>query len=221
MPAAASEPPINSSGWLAIWNGPRTPRMLDVNYQTSLLPQSADAALRRAGAGCSSISELGGDYARRHGGEVSARNVMQEIMVADEQNPSSIRSPDGRGARERAGMCAGTLTTEVWETQNRDPLESSSAWSPRASSRRIRAALSKSSARTCARRHVVGNDAAGRGLPLPVHGSFPSAPTTRRGCSTSVPRRRPERRRGAGLQGADSGRDVEYDFYHWSAILRR
>ena len=66
-----------------------TARMLDVNYQTSLLPQSADAA-EKGWKGLLSISELSGDFARRYGA-VNARNVM-DYMVGDAQNPSSIRS---------------------------------------------------------------------------------------------------------------------------------
>jgi uncharacterized alpha-E superfamily protein len=96
-----------------------TARMLDVNYQTSLLPQSADAA-QRGWKGLLSISELSGDFASRHG-EVSARNVM-EYMVADPRNPSSIRNCL-QAARENARAVRGTLTTEVWETQNQTWLE--------------------------------------------------------------------------------------------------
>ena len=96
-----------------------TARMLDVNYQTSLLPQSADAA-EKGWKGLLSISELSGDFAKRHGG-VDARNVMA-YMVTDAQNPSSIRSCL-MAARENARAVRGTLTTEVWETQNQTWLE--------------------------------------------------------------------------------------------------
>jgi uncharacterized alpha-E superfamily protein len=96
-----------------------TARMLDVNYQTSLLPQSADAALK-GWKGLLSISELSGDFASRFG-EVSARSVM-EYMVTDPRNPSSIRNCL-QAARENARAVRGTLTTEVWETQNQTWLE--------------------------------------------------------------------------------------------------
>ncbi len=96
-----------------------TARMLDVNYQTSLLPQSADAA-EKGWKGLLGISELSGDFARRHG-SVDARSVMQ-YMVSDAQNPSSIRSCL-MAARENARAVRGTLTTEVWETQNQTWLE--------------------------------------------------------------------------------------------------
>ncbi len=107
--------------WMARYmeRAENTARLLDVNYQTSLLPQSAEAA-EQAWRGLLSISELTDDYARLHK-EVSARNVM-EFMVAESRNPSSILSCL-RGARENARAVRGALTTEVWETMNQTWLE--------------------------------------------------------------------------------------------------
>ena len=96
-----------------------TARMLDVNYQTSLLPQSA-AVAELGWQGLLSISELVPAYQSRHG-DVSQRAVM-EFMVKDEDNPSSIISCL-RAARENARAVRGSLTTEVWETQNQTWLE--------------------------------------------------------------------------------------------------
>jgi len=96
-----------------------TARMLDVNYQTSLLPQSADMA-EQGWRGLLSISELSGAFGQRHG-EVNARNVLH-FMVRDESNLSSIWNCL-RAARENARAVRGTLTTEVWETQNQTWLE--------------------------------------------------------------------------------------------------
>lgn len=96
-----------------------TARMLDVNYQTSLLPQSADMA-EQGWRGLLSISELSGNFSQRYG-EVDARSVMR-FMVRDEDNLSSIWSCL-RAARENARAVRGTLTTEVWETQNQTWLE--------------------------------------------------------------------------------------------------
>ena len=96
-----------------------TSRMLDVNYETSLLPQSA-AAAQVGWQGLLSISELLPSYTEKHG-EVTPRSVM-EFMVRDEDNPSSIISCL-RAARENARAVRGTLTTEVWETQNQTWLE--------------------------------------------------------------------------------------------------
>jgi uncharacterized alpha-E superfamily protein len=96
-----------------------TARMLDVNYQTSLLPQSADMA-EQGWRGLLSISELTGTFGERYR-EVNARNVM-DFMVRDEGNLSSIWNCL-RAARENARAVRGTLTTEVWETQNQTWLE--------------------------------------------------------------------------------------------------
>jgi len=96
-----------------------TARMLDVNYETSLLPQSADAT-EQGWRGLLSISELTPAYQERHA-EVTARDVMN-FMVRDESNPSSILACI-RAARENARAVRGTLTTEVWETQNQTWLE--------------------------------------------------------------------------------------------------
>jgi uncharacterized alpha-E superfamily protein len=107
--------------WMARYmeRAENTARMLDVNYQTSLLPQSADAA-EKGWKGLLSISELSGDFAERHGA-VTSHSVMK-YMVTDADNPSSIRSCL-MAARENARAVRGTLTTEVWETQNQTWLE--------------------------------------------------------------------------------------------------
>ncbi len=107
--------------WMARYmeRAENTVRMLDVNYQTSLLPQPEDRA-QQGWAGLLSISELTTNFSGRYG-EVSARKVM-DFMVRDEDNPSSILSCL-RAARENARAVRGTLTTEVWETQNQTWLE--------------------------------------------------------------------------------------------------
>jgi uncharacterized alpha-E superfamily protein len=96
-----------------------TARMLDVNYQTSLLPQSA-AVAEVGWQGLLSISELLPHYSALHG-DVAPRAVM-EFMVKDEHNPSSIVSCL-RAARENARAVRGSLTTEAWEIQNQTWLE--------------------------------------------------------------------------------------------------
>ena len=96
-----------------------TARMLDVNYQTSLLPQS-QAVSQQGWQGLLSISELLPLYSANLG-DVEGGKVM-EFMVKDESNPSSIVSCL-RAARENARAVRGALTTEVWETQNQTWLE--------------------------------------------------------------------------------------------------
>ncbi|MBE2263248.1 MAG: alpha-E domain-containing protein [Burkholderiaceae bacterium] len=96
-----------------------TARMLNVNYETSLLPQSADKA-QVGWEGQLSISELLPSYTERHG-DVTAEGVMS-FMVKDTNNLSSIVSCL-RAARENARAVRGTLTTELWETMNQTWLE--------------------------------------------------------------------------------------------------
>jgi len=96
-----------------------TARMLDVNYQTSLLPQSADRA-KQGWDGVLGISELTQPFSRKYDA-VTPQNVMQ-FMVRDAGNPSSIVSCL-HAARENARAVRGTLTTELFETTNQTWLE--------------------------------------------------------------------------------------------------
>ncbi len=96
-----------------------TARMLDVAYQTTLLPQS-EPSVRASWHSLLAISELLGAYNQRHPA-IEPRAVL-DFMVRDEGNPSSIVSCLA-AARENARAVRGTLTTEVWETQNQTWLE--------------------------------------------------------------------------------------------------
>src|SRR5215211_2679333 len=77
--------------WMARYmeRAENTARMLDVNYQMSLLPQSVEAA-ERGWRGLLSINEISGDFAKRNGA-VTPKSVI-DYMVNDERNGSSIRS---------------------------------------------------------------------------------------------------------------------------------
>ena len=97
-----------------------TARILDVNYQTSMLPQSASSA-QSGWEGLLSISELKPAFMEKYGDTVVPRDVM-DFMVRDEKNASSIVSCL-KNARENARAVRGTLTTEVWETENQTYLE--------------------------------------------------------------------------------------------------
>ncbi|HYC41637.1 MAG TPA: alpha-E domain-containing protein [Noviherbaspirillum sp.] len=107
--------------WMARYTerAENTARMLDVNVQTALLPQSAHAAEQgwRAMLG---ISELLDAFDDKYG-LMTARDVL-DFMVRDRDNPSSIASCIQQ-ARENARAVRGTLTTEVWETHNATWLE--------------------------------------------------------------------------------------------------
>jgi len=102
--------------WMARYTerAENTARMLDVNIQTQLLPQSTEAAEQswRAVLG---ISELIPAFDEKYG--ILNRKDVLDFMVSDPMNPSSIVSCL-TSARENARAVRGTLTTEVWETQN-------------------------------------------------------------------------------------------------------
>lgn len=102
--------------WMARYTerAENTARMLDVNVQTALLPQSAESTERgwRAMLG---ISELQEDFDKKYP-KLTARDVI-DFMARDPANPSSIVSCLA-SARENARAVRGTLTTEVWETHN-------------------------------------------------------------------------------------------------------
>lgn len=96
-----------------------TARLLDIAYQTSLQPQSADES-EQTWRSLVSISELNTLFAGKFS-VINGRNVM-EFMVADESNLSSVFNCL-RAARENARAVRGALTTEVWETMNQTWLE--------------------------------------------------------------------------------------------------
>jgi len=107
--------------WMARYTerAENTARMLDVNVQTCMLPQSDEdnAQVWRALLG---ISELEHRFAE-HYDVLGAREVI-DFMVRDPANPSSVVSCLTE-ARENARAVRGTLTTEVWETQNQTWLD--------------------------------------------------------------------------------------------------
>jgi uncharacterized alpha-E superfamily protein len=107
--------------WMAryVERAENTARMLDVHCQMALLPVSARGA-QDGWQAVLSISELDGAFKQRYR-EVTARNVL-DFMVRDETNSSSIVTCLN-AARENARAVRGTLTTEVWETQNQTWLE--------------------------------------------------------------------------------------------------
>jgi uncharacterized alpha-E superfamily protein len=189
-----------------------TARMLDVNYQTSLLPQS-EAVAQMGWQGLLSISELTGAYTKEYG-SVNARDVM-DFMVKDESNASSIVSCLG-AARENARAVRGALTTEVWETQNQTWLEVK---------RMIKSGEFESDPAQffewvkfrshLSRGVTVGTMLMDEALHFMRLGTFlERADNTARLVDVKFHAVQSD------FYGAASERDQEYDFYHWSAILR-
>ena len=189
-----------------------TARMLDVNYQTALLPQS-DAVAELGWRGLLAISELTGDYVKRYG-EIRPARLM-EFMVADEENPSSIVSCL-RAARENARAVRGTLTTEVWETTNQTWLEFNKLLASGELKRdpanvfewvKFRSHLSRGV--------VVGTMLQDEAFHFVRIGSFlERADNTARMLDVKF------HDVDSDFYGQADDRDNEYEFYHWSAILR-
>ncbi|GDX59036.1 hypothetical protein LBMAG30_31990 [Comamonadaceae bacterium] len=189
-----------------------TARMLDVNYQTSLLPQSEAVALV-GWQGLLSISELLPTYQSLHG-EVNVQKVM-DFMVKDESNPSSIMSCLS-AARENARAVRGTLTTEVWETHNQTWLEVRRMVSNGGFEQdpgqffewvKFRSHLSRGV--------TVGTMLMDEALHFMRLGTFlERADNTARLVDVKFHALQRD------FFGAASEKDQEYDFYHWSAILR-
>ena len=232
--------------WMARYmeRAENTARMLDVNYQMSLLPQSEDAA-ERGWRGLLSINEISGDFAKRYG-EVTPKNVM-DYMVSDAANGSSIRSCL-MAARENARAVRGTLTTEVWETQNQTWLEFQRMVATDAFQRSPGEAFEWVKFRSHLSRGVtVGTMLQDEAFHFLRIGSFlERADNTARlvdvkfhavdseffgfGSATGLRRDRlailqaQAQSQGAVAPGPaagdGNGKDVEFDFYHWSAVLR-
>jgi uncharacterized alpha-E superfamily protein len=196
-----------------------TARMLDVNYQTSLLPQS-EASARRLWQGLLSISELTTSFEQAYR-EASARNVM-DFMVRDEVNPSSIGCCL-QAARENARAVRGTLTTEVWETQNQTWLEFKRLLADGAFERDPGATFEWVKFRSHLSRGVtLGTMLHDEALHFVRIGTFlERADNTARLLDVRF-----QALMGTGAAG-EAGEDLtaaneahEVDFYHWSAILR-
>ena len=102
--------------WMARYTerAENTARMLDVRIQYSLMPQTADAA-QQGWRTILNVSELEAAFDAKHSAP-KQREVL-DFMVRDPSNPSSIASCL-TSARENARAVRGTLTTEVWETEN-------------------------------------------------------------------------------------------------------
>lgn len=200
--------------WMARYmeRAENTARMLDVNYQTSLLPQSA-AVAEQGWRSLLSISELTFDYNSRYSG-VSAREVM-DFMVRDERNPSSILCCL-RAARENARAVRGTLTTEVWETTNQTWLEFNRLLASGVLTKDPASVFEWVKFRSHLSRGVtVGTMLQDEAFHFIRIGSFlERADNTARLLDVKFHAVESD------FFGAASERDTENDFYHWSAILR-
>jgi len=189
-----------------------TARMLDVNYQTSLLPQSA-AVAQVGWEGLLSISELMPAYRNKYDA-ITPQNVM-DFMVRDENNPSSIVSCL-HAARENARAVRGTLTTEVWETLNSTWLKLTGYLKTKDFERDPAAFFEWVKHRSHLSRGVaIGTMLQDEAFHFYRMGTFlERADNTARLLDVKFHAVESD------FYGAASEMDQEYDFYHWSAILR-
>ncbi len=189
-----------------------TARMLDVNYQTSLLPQSQSSAML-GWQGLLSISELLSMYSAKLG-DIEAAKVM-DFMVKDESNPSSIMSCLS-AARENARAVRGALTTEVWETQNQTWLEVRRMITSGEFERDPAQFFEWVKFRSHLFRGVtLGTMLMDEALRFMRLGTFlERADNTARLMDVKFHTVQSD------FHGSSSGREQEVDFYHWSAILR-
>jgi uncharacterized alpha-E superfamily protein len=222
--------------WMARYmeRAENTARMLDVNYQMSMLPQSAEET-EKGWRGVLGISELTASFQERYP-SFDARNVL-EFMVRDTNNLSSIVSCIG-AARENARAVRGTLTTEVWETTNQTWLELKRLLAGNELHRDPSSLFEWVKFRSHLSRGVqVGTMLQDEALHFVRIGTFlERADNTARLLDVKFqslagdyfgPRNGPMQMQsqwqGGGAQGQvqSQGRDSpEVDFYHWSAVLR-
>ena len=247
--------------WMARYmeRAENTARMLDVNYQMSLLPQS-DGAAERGWRGLLEHQRAQrrlrqaprrGDAAERHRlhGQRREERLVDPLL------------PDG-GARERARRARHADDRGLGDAEPdlaRVPAHGRDQRLPeRAPARR---SSGSSSARTCRAASPSARCCRTRPSTSCASAASSSAPTTRRACSTSSSTRsrttssasaRARRRRACATASArarararaaaaarakararaaaaaraqsqsqeQGGKDVEFDFYHWSAVLR-
>jgi uncharacterized alpha-E superfamily protein len=163
--------------------------------------------------GLLSISELLPAYKEKYD-TIHAKEVM-DFMVKDERNPSSILSCLG-AARENARAVRGTLTTEVWETLNQTWLE-------------VRRMIKQGDFEAdpsqffewvkfrshLSRGVTVGTMLMDEALYFMRLGTFlERSDNTARLVDVKFHAVETD------FYGTASNKDQEYDFYHWSAILR-
>ena len=235
--------------WMARYmeRADNTARMLDVNYQMSLLPQSVGAA-ERGWRGLLSINEISGDFAKRN--DALTPESVIDYMVNDEKNGSSIRCCL-MAARENARAVRGTLTTEVWETQNQTWLEFQRMLRNKSFQKdpgesfewvKFRSHLSRGvTVGTMLQDEAfhflrIGSfleraDNTARLLDVKFHsvengiiGFGPGAAAARLRYGMALGQTQSQSQSGGSIQSQsqsqESGKDVEFDFYHWSAVLR-
>jgi len=190
-----------------------TARMLDVNHQTSLLPQPAEF-LEQSWKKLLTISKLEDTFLSQY--DVINRENVLDFMIYETSNPSSIVSCL-YAARENARVIRGKITSEVWETQNTTWLELQ-----RILEARHQADPSRLLEWVKHRCHLFRGVLYGTMLKneafyfINVGTLLERADNTARILETKY-----EDQASLKVLGADEGAGGEFfDFYHWAALLR-
>ena len=205
--------------WMARYTerAENTARMLDVNHQTSLLPQPEEF-LEQSWKKLLTISKLEDSFLAKY--EVINRENVLDFMIYETSNSSSIASCLF-AARENARVIRGKITSEVWETQNTTWLE----WQ-----RIVEARNSADPSRLLEwvkhRCHLFRGVMHGTMLKnqsfyfMNVGTLLERADNTARILQTKY-EGQSAKVFGSNEKRADDGTDGEFfDFYHWAALLR-
>lgn len=202
--------------WMARYTerAENTARMLNVHRETALVPHSS-AGSERGWSGVLRMNELLPAYVARHG-EVTPEGVLQ-FMAMDEDNPGSILACL-RLARENARAVRGAISSELWETLNQTWLE--------LNRRRRGGSFTLDPGRFLewvkyrahlSRGVMLGTLLRDEALRFLGLGTFlERADNTARLLDVRFQAVESDVFGAAG----DADEEVEYDFYHWTAILR-
>ena len=206
--------------WMARYTerAENTARMLDVNHQTSLLPQP-EAFLEQSWKKLLTISKLEDAFLAKY--DVINRENVLDFMIYETSNTSSIVSCLF-AARENARVIRGKITSEVWETQNTTWLELQ-----RILEARTQADPSRLLEWVKHRCHLFRGVMHGTMLKnesfyfMNVGTLLERADNTARILQTKYEDQSTLKVLRSGAKAADDGADGDFfDFYHWAALLR-
>ncbi len=205
--------------WMARYTerAENTARMLDVNHQTSLLPQPTEV-LEQSWKKLLTISKLEGAFLSKY--DLINRENVLDFMIYETSNPSSIVSCL-YAARENARVIRGKITSEVWETQNTTWLELQRILQARHQSDPSR--LLEWVKHRC---HLFRGVMYGTMLKneafyfINVGTLLERADNTARILETKYEDEETLKGHSKGKVGEDSAEGEFFDFYHWAALLR-
>ena len=205
--------------WMARYmeRAENTARILDVTYRLTLLPQNGEE-VAHMWDGMLKIMELQDAFHAKHP-RLTTEAVL-DFMIFDRENPGSIFRCL-RATRENAHAVRGTLTSELWETSNGTWLKMRDFTLPKMMESGPEAFFEWVKYRSHLSRGVtIGTMLQDEALHFIRIGTFlERADNTARLLDVKFHAADLEFHGAAQAQG-QAAKDVEYDFYHWSAVLR-